>query len=84
MCRACGQLTLNKKRKKQFKIKKSFSGIELSDDIRMMFGIDPKSMTFFKICLPYNVRQTYQRGKRRGVTTIKAARTLFMTQSFMV
>ena len=32
--------------------------------------------------LPFNepVRQTYQRGKRRGVATIKAARTLSMTQ----
>ena len=36
--------------KKQYKIKKSFSGVELSDDIRMVFEIDPKSMIFFAIC----------------------------------
>ena len=65
--------------KKQYKIKKSFSGVELSDDIRMVFGINPKSIDM----LPYNVpvRQTYQPGKRRGVATIKAARTISITQT---
>ena len=31
--------------------------------------------------LPYNVRQTYQHGKRKGVATIKVSRTrsIFMT-----
>ena len=36
---------------------------------------------FLRDMLPYNVRQTYQRGKRRNVATIKAARTISMTQT---
>ena len=36
---------------------------------------------FFRNMLPYNVRQTYQRGKRRGVAAIKVARTISMTQT---
>ena len=62
-------------------MKKSFSGVELSDDICMVFGIDLKSMIFFCDMLPYNVSQTYQREKRRGVATIKAAKTISMTQT---
>ena len=47
MCLKCGQLTLNKKGKNNIKLK-LFSGVELSNDIRTVFGIHPKSMIFFR------------------------------------
>ena len=61
--------------KNYIKLKSRYLALNLVMNIRMVLGIDSKIVTFFEICLPYNVRQTYQHGKRRVVAAIKAAMT---------